>query len=272
MTAGVLPAYDRIVCGDHLSVMSAWPDGMIDLTVTSPPYDELRDYNGYDFRYEDLLAELYRITKEGGQCVWIVADSMKYGNESLTSFRHALTAQHIGWHVTVMIFEKTRRTQGTPAGQYFRNFEYMFRMCKGPKPNAYHPIQDVQNSQGLFHNVFRYKDGAFSGSRKAKRMPNRPFGKRGSVWYYEIGINTTTEKYAFAHPAVFPEPLIADLITSFSNKHDLVLDPMCGSGTTCKMSKVADRRYLGIDVSQEYVDIARRRTGFTKLDAPHVVD
>ena len=55
--------------------MARMPDGFVDLTVTSPPYDNLRTYNGYCFDFENVAKELFRITKQGGIVVWVVGDA-----------------------------------------------------------------------------------------------------------------------------------------------------------------------------------------------------
>lgn len=61
-------------------------NGFIDLTVTSPPYNNLRAYNGYEFRFEPIAKELFRVTKDGGVVVWVVGDATKDGNETGSSF------------------------------------------------------------------------------------------------------------------------------------------------------------------------------------------
>ena len=290
MTADALPARDRIIRADHMRVMEEWPDNIIDLTVTSPPYDHLRTYSGYEFRYEDTLAELHRVTKPGGTLVWVVADSMSHYNQSLTSFRQALTAQHIGWAVNPMIWYKDPLVTGSTKHHYFRNFEYMFVMHKGRRGPAVHNIlRDVPGKGSTVGLKRRTRAGKLVRSdqskssglvefhRKPKMIRGRrvltgPYRKRGAIWYFPTGMNvSTTDKAAFRHPAIFPERLAEDHILSWSNPGDLVLDPMCGSGTVPKVSKQRGRHYIGIDVSQEYVDISRGRLAFEKL-APHVVD
>ena len=65
---------NKIYNESNLDTMAKMPNGFIDLTVTSPPYDNLRYYKGYSFPFEEIAKELYRITKEGGVLVWVVGD------------------------------------------------------------------------------------------------------------------------------------------------------------------------------------------------------
>ena len=98
---------NEIYCDDCVDFMKKIEDDYIDLTVTSPPYDSLRDYNGYSFKCEDIAKELFRITKKGGIVVWVVGDKIVKGNKTLTSFKQALTFQSIGFNVhDVMIYKR----------------------------------------------------------------------------------------------------------------------------------------------------------------------
>ena len=90
---------------------------------------------------------------------------------------------------------------------------------------------------------------------------------RTNIWAYAVGLGgTTSDRFAFEHPAMFPEKLAEDHILSWCNEGDLVLDPMCGSGTTLKMAAKNGRRWLGVDISDTYADIAKRRVAGVRLD------
>ena len=264
---------NHIYHGDCVDVMRTFPEGIIDLTVTSPPYDNLRTYEGYTFNFEEIAKELYRVTKDGGVVVWVVADATIKGSETGTSFRQALYFKEIGFNLhDTMIYEKT---SPYPANvRYQQDFEYMFVFSKG-KPNTFNPIYTLK-TLGEIKKILR---GSYDHSTKTYRTISgeterldeaglKRFEKASknitkvmsNIWRYEAGYQkSTTDEIAYKHPAIFPEQLARDHILSWSNPGDIVLDPMCGSGTTCKMAKLNGRNYIGIDIAEEYVEMARRR-------------
>ena len=243
----------------NLDTMARMPDCFVDLTVTSPPYDGLRTYNGYSFPFEDIAKELYRVTKQGGVVVWIVGDGHIKGGESLISFRQALFFQSIGFLVhDTIIYRKNNFSVPFP-DKYHQVFEYMFVLSKGKK-KTFNPLIDRKNKKagknGGVQSITE-KDGSRS-KRKAKIISE--YGKRHNVWEYNTGMgHTTKEKYVFNHPAVFPEKLINDHIISWSNEGDLVYDCFMGSGTTAKMSILNNRNWIGSEISSEYCEIIEER-------------
>lgn len=249
---------NSIICGDCLEVMKDWPDGCIPLTVTSPPYDELRDYKGYKFDFEAIASELYRITMQGGIVVWVVGDQVVEGSETGTSFKQALFFKHIGFNIhDTMIYRKNGALPDNV--RYFQVFEYMFVFSKG-RPKTINFIEDRKNRfterWGKGRRV-REKDGSLS---PRDEWHGREYGRRNNIWKYNTGFGySTKEEVAFEHPATFPEQLAADHIVSWSNEGDIVLDPMCGSGTTPKQAKILARVPIGIDISPEYCKIAEER-------------
>lgn len=245
----------KLIIGNCVDVMRNWPEGFVNLTVTSPPYDGLRDYKGFDFPFEAVADELYRVTATGGVLVWVVGDRIN-GGRSLTSFRQAIYFQEIGFTVhDVMIYQK-KNTPFTRSNAYTNAYEMMFVLAKG-KPATFNPLKEPTQRNGyemLTHN--KLPDGI----NKKKLGKLNKEKTRTNIWSYAVGLGgTTRDKIAFEHPAVFPEKLALDHILSWSEPGDLVLDPMCGSGTTGKMALLHGRRFVGIDISAEYVDIARRR-------------
>ena len=93
----------RADCVDFMANMES---NVIDLTITSPPYDNLRDYKGYSFSFEKIAYELFRVTKKGGVVVWVIGDKIN-GGRSLTSFRQGVFFQETGFQVhDVMIYKK----------------------------------------------------------------------------------------------------------------------------------------------------------------------
>jgi len=232
------------------------PDGFIDLTVTSPPYDNLREYNGYTFDFESIAQELFRVTKHGGVVVWIVGDATIKGSETATSFKQALYFKEIGFNLhDTMIWTKTGRIP--TQDRYYNIFEYMFIFSKG-KPKSLNFINDHKCING---GQKQKKDSTINkGNNKKKNdyFIRNEFGRRSNVWNIHIGKNK------FKHPAIFPEQLANDHIASWSNPDDLVYDCFTGSGTTAKMCLRNDRNFIGSELSAEYCEIANQRIEETK--------
>lgn len=253
-----------------LETMSRFENNTIDLTLTSPPYDDLRsynkflsgnktEYNGYSFPFEDIARELYRITKPGGVVVWVVGDATNKGSETGTSFRQALFFKECGFDLfDTMIYQKT----GTPFPQksrYNQIFEYMFVFSKG-KPNTFNPIMKKNITAGAVRNSrkFRNADGDMIPGFNGK--PVNEWGIENNIWTIRNGMyKSTKDLVAFEHPAIFPEELALKHIITWTKESDIVYDPFMGSGTTAKCSIQLKRNWIGSEVSPEYVDIINRR-------------
>ena len=241
---------NQIYCESNLDTMSIMPDCFVDLVVTSPPYDDLRTYNGYSFPFEDIAKELYRVTKKGGVVVWNVNDATKNGSESLTSFKQVLFFNQIGFNVETMIWEKTGSGCLGSNKFYGQNFEYMFILTKGI-PKTTNLICDRENK--VKSGRVKVNSGIDkTGKGKHRIVERKPFGKRNNIWRFDTQKNSD-------HPAPFPEQLANDHIISWSNEGDLVYDPFMGSGTTAKMAILNNRNFIGSEISQEYVYIANKR-------------
>lgn len=258
----------KLICGDCLEIMKKMPNDYIDLTITSPPYDNLRTYNGYSFDFKNIAKELYRITKKGGVVVWIVGDATIKGSETGTSFKQALYFKKIGFNLhDTMIYHKNMLSFPEKT-RYYQCFEYMFVLSKG-KPKTINLIQDKKNSQfnSKVSGGYRDIDGSIkqkSGNKKNKTI--KEYGIRTNIWKYEVGYNKSTkDKKAYKHPAIFPEKLAQDHILSWSNEKDLVLDCFMGSGTTGKICKLLNRNFIGIEISKEYFEIAKERIENTNI-------
>src|SRR3990167_1393761 len=248
---------------DCLLTMKRMPNDFVDMTLTSPPYDNLRDYKGYTFDFESIAKELFRITKQGGVVVWVVGDATIGGSESGTSFRQALYFKEIGFNLhDTMIYYKEGLTLNH--NRYEQEFEYMFIFSKAI-PKTFNPIKISCKWFGKDSDRTGQKLGKHNEimrrARSGKDRTNIKENKiQGNVWKYNTGYgHSSKDKIAFSHPAIFPEKLAADHIKSWSNEGDLVLDPFNGSGTTTKMAKALKRNYIGIDVSEEYNKIAEQR-------------
>lgn len=234
---------------DCLEGMSQLPDESIDLTVTSPPYDNIRDYHGFVFDYEKTIRELYRVTKSGGVVVWVVADQTQNGSETGTSFRQALFAKECGFNLhDTMIWEK-ESCAFPEATRYYPVFEYMFIWSKGP-PKTFNPINDRLNKYAgeKVHGTFRNADGTLrERSSTWKETVCKDYGCRFNVWQ----INTEKQNKT-GHPAVFPIQIPMDHIKSWSNEGDVVLDPFLGSGTTRIAAWDLNRDFIGFEIDKTY--------------------
>jgi DNA modification methylase len=257
--------------GNAVEILSTFEDNSIDLTLSSPPYDNLRTYNGkikdeviyedgFSFPFVEMAKELYRVTANGGVVVWVVNDQVKNGGETGSSFKQALKFKEIGFTLyDTMIYHKN----GAPfpeTGRYSQVFEYMFVFSKG-KPKTVNLLRDKPN-RWAGHSNFgdpskRQKEGSL---KKVDKFTIAEYGTRYNVWYINNGAGfSSKDSIAFEHPAIFPESLAEDHILTWSNEGDIVLDPMAGSGTTLKMAKINNRHYVGIDINEQYVDLCNRR-------------
>jgi len=244
---------NRIHQGNSAKLLKQIDDNSLDLTITSPPYDNLRDYKGYSFDFETIAKELHRVTKDGGVVVWVVGDATINGSETGTSFRQALFFKECGFNLhDTMIYSKLTYPPLTH-NRYEQSFEYMFVLSKG-KPKTFNPIMIDCDTKGTKRP--RYKSNKEFGSAVRNRNEVdiiKDKKQKNNVWI--IRPNNTHHN----HPAMFPERLAKDHIISWSNKGDLVLDPFIGSGTTAKVSKELQRHFIGIEISKEYVEIAQKR-------------
>lgn len=248
---------------DCVEAMKLMPDECIDLTVTSPPYDNLRTYEGFTWDFEATARELYRITKKGGVVVWVVGDATIKGSETGTSFKQALYFKEIGFNLhDTMIYHKNSLPMNH--NRYEQDFEYMFVFSKG-KPNAFNPIRipckypekETARQNSYFSETEETNRKARSGKKR------KPVGKdkiKGNIWYFSTGKNhSTQDNIAFKHPAIFPETLANDHIISWSNENDIVFDPFMGSGTTAKMAMLNNRKFIGCELGENYCEIIRER-------------
>lgn len=249
---------NKIYCENCDQTMKRMPDEFVDLTVTSPPYDSLRNYNGYSFDFPTIAKELFRVTKNGGVVVWVIDDEIKNGNRSLSSFRQGIFFQDVGFNFYDLIIY-VKKSGGPPHLNRYRDaHEFMFVMSKGN-------IQTI-NLICDKNNTWVGKTGNYS-----KRNKNGILTKRDGCTISEIGIRYNLWEYLTGHgfeddedlikihPAKFPEALARDHIFSWSNEGDLIYDPFMGSGTVAKMAHLMKRNWIGSEISQQYVDLANKR-------------
>lgn len=247
---------NKVMWGDSAQILKTLETHSIDLIVTSPPYDDLRTYKGYNFDFETIAEELYRVTKDNGVVVWIVGDQTVNGSETMTSFKQALYFNQVGFRLhDTMIYEKN--SSSFPAkrtgNRYTQIFEYMFIFSKGaPKCNLICDKENKWAGHTNWGNNTQYdKQGNLIQTNNIKPIPSH--SPRNNIWKYTVGFNSVK-----GHPAVFPEKLAEDHILSWSNEGDVVLDPFAGSGTTLRMAKKNNRKYIGIEISEDYVELINK--------------
>lgn len=254
MTPYYQDTHGEIICGDNVEVMRQMPSELIDLVVTSPPYDDLRTYGGHSWDFEGVAQQLWRIIKPGGVVVWVVNDATVNGSETGTSFRQALRFMEIGFRLhDTMIWDKGGFSAvGSTAVRYGPVFEFMFVFSSG-QGCTFNPLKDRKNLQvGSDPRSPTIREA--NGRLRKQRSLGAVIGTHGirfNIWRVIPESND--------HPAPFPESLARDHILSWSNEGDLVLDPFSGSGTTAKMAKHNGRRFIGIEINEAYCEIAKKR-------------
>ncbi|HMJ07632.1 MAG TPA: site-specific DNA-methyltransferase [Pyrinomonadaceae bacterium] len=255
-----------------IQTLERMSDDFLDMTLCSPPYDDLRSYNGYELPLEAIVHLLYRKTKPGGVVVWVVGDKTHNGSESLSSFDHAISFVRTGGfnlHDT-MLYVKNNPIPSDCGKRYRQTFEYMFCFSKGT-PKTFNPILEPTKSAGKKIKAFRItQDGRGN-------VPDEDIGrqikaerKASNVFSYNVGTASATDRIAFQHPAIFPERLAEDQISTWTNQGDIVYDCFMGSGTTAVASCNQRRRYIGSEISQEYVDVANERLTMYRHKIKHL--
>lgn len=260
---------NKIYPENCLDTMAKMPDNFIDLTVTSPPYDNLRDYKGFEFDWKAVIKELFRVTKQGGVVIWVVGDATIKGSETGTSFKQALHAIDCGFNLhDTMIYEKSGVMPSKI--RYCQQFEYMFVWSKG-KPKTTNLIHDRKNNWANTStgNVGqRQKDGSIK--KNGKKVINE-FGNRFNIWrILNEGGWLNKDILTKKHPATFPEQLANDHIISWSNEGDVVYDCFAGSGTTAKMSIKNNRKWIASEISEEYCKIIAERINQNSFEKTEV--
>jgi DNA modification methylase len=258
--AALMMQLSKIYHENCIETLARMPDEFVDLTITSPPYDDLRDYNGYHFPVDEIAASLFDKTKIGGVVIWVVGDRTINGDETLTSFRHAITFQDAGFRVhDTMLYVKNNPIPSDCGKRYRQAFEYMFCFSKG-QPKTFNPITEATKSAG-------HKITAFRITGKGRgNVPDEDIGRQiktqrkvSNIFAYNVGTSSSRDKIAFQHPAIFPEQLVKDQILTWTDKGDLVYDCFMGSGTTAKAAHQLGRQWLGSEISAEYVKLAATR-------------
>lgn len=251
---------NKIICDDNVKFLSTLPENCIDMVVTSPPYDNLRDYNGFQLDLSGVGEQLFRVLKPGGIVAVIIQDSTQDGRKTLTSFRMIVNwCDVIGFGLFENCIYSRQGVEGAWWKKRFRvDHEYIPLFIKGKRPAYFDKeglkIPSKHGGKTMTGAATRNKDGT---QKKSRSVYINPMKCRGTIWNYpQCGDGS---KLKHLHPATFPNLLPYDLIECFCPENGIVLDPFNGSGTTCVAAKSLNRQYIGIDCSQEYCDIAEKR-------------
>lgn len=256
--------YSTLYNGNCIDILKDL-DLKFDLVVTSPPYDNLRDYGNDLFNFESIAEQLIYSLKEGGIIVWIVNDSTINGSETGTSFRQALSFIDMGLNLhDTMIYQKNSASF-PEINRYYNIFEYMFIFSKG-KPKTTNLINDRKNKYGGTSTWGKITERQKSGTLRKKEMYKivKEYGVRWNIWKYNtggLGLSSPDFPKSTKHPAIFPYKLAYDHIITWSNENDLVLDPMAGSGTVLKAAESLGRKSVGIEIYKPYCDLIVERLG-----------
>lgn len=239
--------------------MKSMPDNFVDMVVTSPPYSDMRKYNGFSFDFESIARELYRVVKDGGVVVWNVDTKTSDGSEELTPFKQVIYfVEECGFSLNdTMIWKKTNPMPQVSQPRYNQVFEYMFVFSKG-KPKTFNPIKVPCKCAGqVYDSTVKNIDGESGRTHKTFNINQNKV--KENIWEIPVAQNKT------GHPAVFPQQLAEDHIISWSNDGDIVYDPFMGSGTTALAAINQNRNWIGSEISSEYADMANRRIEYRKL-------
>jgi DNA modification methylase len=257
------PAYrvNSIIQGDCLQVLARLKEASIDLTVFSPPYDSIRDYkNNWAFDYSALGQALHRVTKDGGICAVVIGDGTKDFAKSLTTARLTVDwCDHAGWRLFECCIYQRDGNPGAWWSQRFRvDHEYILLFLKGKRPQTFHKeslMVPTKHAGKMYSGTDRLTNGKF---KEIEQKEVNPTKCRGTIWKYATS-NTEGNRLKLKHPATYPDKLVEDIVACFSEPGNIVLDPTAGSGTTCVVAAQKQRRFIGIDISEEYCEIARQR-------------
>lgn len=271
---------NKIICGDNVEILGKLPATCVDLVLCSPPYDDLREYTGYSFDFENVARQLFRVVKPGGVVAWVVNDATIGGNRTGTSFRQALYFKEIGFFLHDVIIIQKSGTSFPSSGRYTACYEFMHILSKG-KPKTMNLIKDSVKKWAGSWGKTRQRQA--DGSLRESTAKNTGAGKSGKDETGKYGYKARTNIWpvitgkgfahfdgdlAYAHPATFATTLAIDVVRSWSNPGDIVCDPFVGSGTTCVAAKMLGRFYFGVDVSEKYCRLAEKRLAVAGTTVP----
>lgn len=228
---------------------------LVDVTITSPPYFDLKDYGhkdqiGYGQQYDQYLDDLksvfskvYSVTKDTGS-LWVVIDTFKRDGEIVTlPFDFAAKLKDVGWKLQDIIIWHKDKTKPWVNGKTTRGiFEYVLLFTKTAKYKYF--VDKVRNYQDLKKWWVKY--------------PERyhPKGKSlDEVWHFPIPAQGTWGNGYIRHFCPLPEGLVDRIISLTTEEQDVILDPFSGSGTVPAQALFRNRKHIGFELNEEYIQM-----------------
>ena len=252
---------NEIRIGDNAEVLSTMPADSVHLALTSPPYGTLRTYDGKpQWDFAALRRELLRVLVDGGIVAWVVGDQVVQGGKRCIPEEHTLAFRDSGFVVHDIIIYHKLGCPSRPRNNAHWNVHDRIIIASKGKPRTVNPDRIPCNTAGDVKGkgYQRAKDGGVS--TRSRSGPIADTKPESNLWSFMAGWPVTTaDKFAYSHPALMPEPLAAKIINAFSVEGDIVLDPFAGAGTTMEIAKLLNRRWCGIEISERYAELARRR-------------
>ena len=251
---------NKIICGDVVEVMKKFPPNSVDIVITSPPYDAVRDYKGFSLDLHAAGKEIHRVLKDGGIAVMVIQDQTKNFGKSLTSFKTIIDwCENFGFKLFETVIYQKYGAEGGWWNKRFRvDHEYIPIFLKGERPQYFNKehlkIPSKHAGKTMTGGGTRLTNGIRIATRSIKINPTKC---RGTIWEYLTAGDGSRLKHQ--HPATFPNKLPYDFISCFTPKNGVVLDPFVGSGTTTVAAKNLGYKYIGIDIAPEYCAIAEKR-------------
>ena len=242
---------------DCIEWMAAQPAESVDCVLTSPPYDNIRRYNGYTFDFANTAKQLTRLLAPGGVIVWNVADATHNGSESGTSMRQALhfMEQGLRLHDTQIYVKRNPMPTNQRTQRYHQAWEYLFVFSKGT-PRVFCPIMVDAKYSGMANMKYRGQDGNI----EYKKTPRNDQTKLRNVFEYTIGGgHTTRNRQVSAHPALMPEQLALDQLSTWADNTSRIYDPFAGAGTTLWAAQQLGFNSTGTEIDPVYCELIHAR-------------
>lgn len=255
----------RFQAGAAADVMRRLPDGCVDLIITSPPYWTAVEYDGESTGWATYDAYLDDMQLVWNQCARVLRPNGKLCiNAPIMPIPKAVIEQHTR-HLKNIAFDTEARVLAQTDLERYSLFVWQKQTSKMMFGSYPQPGNIIENNTIEFINVYVKpgKPPKFSDEVKEANKLSRTewLDLAQQVWF----IYPEDVKREEGHPAPFPEKLPARLMRLYTNGStetfpgEIVLDPFVGTGTTCVVAERMGRRWIGIDISERYLDYARGR-------------
>ncbi|MCD4794759.1 MAG: site-specific DNA-methyltransferase [Bacteroidales bacterium] len=238
---------NKIICGDSLKILKKIPDNCIDLVFTSPPYNFGLEYsdNEDDRKWENYFEHLFAIFDE-------TIRVLKYGGRIIVNLQPLFSDYIPSHHIISNYFLNRKMIWKGEILWEKNNYNCKYTAWGSWKS----PSSPYLKYTWEFLEIFSKGDLKHPGKKEDIDITAEEF-KKFVVAKWSIAPERKMKEYG--HPAMFPEKLVERALKLFSFKNDIILDPFNGVGTTTAVAKRLNRRYLGIDISEKYCEVANKR-------------